>query len=332
MSAVPIDEKGSKIAFVFPGQGAQHVGMGKDLYESSPAARRVLDQANEILDFNLRDLCFNGPEDLLTDTFNAQPAIVATSVACLEALRERCLAQGVELAPSYVAGHSLGEYSALVAAGAVDFPNALLLVRERGRLMREAGERSPGGMAAVLGLDDATLSEVCAKAADNGVVCIANFNSPGQTVISGDNSALAEAMQLAQTAGAKRAIRLAVSIAAHSPLMSEAATHFATAINQCSIENARVPLVANVSADVVLSAEDIRSELREQLCSGVRWHQSVAAMYGSNVGVFLEIGPGQVLSGLSKRIVKDAVAHSINDRKSLEAVWSVLEVGGVAKY
>ncbi|MCL5959371.1 MAG: ACP S-malonyltransferase [Chloroflexi bacterium] len=327
---MPNPSGSTKVAYIFPGQGSQQVGMGKDLYESSPSARAIFDRANEILGFNLRDLCFNGPEEELTDTVNAQPAILTTSTACLEALREYCAAQGLQLAPSYVAGHSLGEYSALVAAGSLEFQEALLLVRERGRLMKEAGERHPGGMAAMLGIGDAALAEVCARASDKGVVCIANFNCPGQTVISGENQALGEAMRLALSAGAKRAIRLAVSIASHSPLMSEASVHFTPALRECRIGEARTPLIANVSGRTTVSAEEIRRELSDQLCSAVRWQQSVSEMSSQGVGVFVEIGPGQVLSGLVKRTVKDVTTCSVGDSKSLDTLRSVLEMAAAS--
>lgn len=327
-----IDRNTLKVAFVFPGQGSQHVGMGRELYDHSPAARRVFDDANEILGINLRDICFEGPEDVLTDTVNAQPAILTASIACLEAFRERCAEKGVTLAPSYVAGHSLGEYSALVAAGAMTFRDALLLVRERGRLMKEAGEQFPGGMAAVLGMDDESLVELCKEASKKGVVCVANFNSPGQTVISGDHVALGEAMRLALAGGARRAVRLAVSIAAHSPLMAEASARFTQAIDKCHIRQPQVPVLANVTAQLIHSADEIRRELSDQLCGSVRWQQTIMALSALGVVLFLEIGPGQVLTGLIKRTVKDVSTHSVNDLKSLENLWSTLHarMGGQA--
>ncbi|MBI2953017.1 MAG: ACP S-malonyltransferase [Chloroflexi bacterium] len=317
----------SRIAFVFPGQGSQHVGMGKDIYDSSPAARRIFADADEVLGFSMRSLCFEGPDEELTDTVNAQPAILTVSIACLEAFRERCDGRGIALRPALVAGHSLGEYSALVAAGALGFRDAVALVRERGRLMKEAGQRYPGGMAAIMGLDNATLEQVCAQASEEGIVVVANHNCPGQTVISGDNQGLQRAIELATSTGARRAVRLAITIASHSPLMQYAATHFEEKLNATAFAQASVPVVCNLTAKPASSVEEIRCELAEQVCHSVRWEQSIVHMVGANVDAFLEIGPGQVLAGLIKRISKEVRAVSINDNKSIAAGIAVLSQG-----
>ena len=209
----------NRIALVFPGQGSQYVGMGHLLYSVSPAARRIFDQADEVLGFSLTKLCFEGPQSELDDTYNAQPAILTVSIACLEALRERLTPMGISVSPTLVAGHSLGEFTAMVAAGSLRFDEALLLVRERGRLMKETSQVRPGGMAAVIGLDDTQLAAVVSEAQSRGVVTMANANSPGQTVLSGEVDALVCAMELAKARGAKLVQRLAVSIASHSPLI-----------------------------------------------------------------------------------------------------------------
>jgi len=313
-----MNDKLSRVAFIFPGQGSQYVGMGKDLCELSEAARRVFLQAEEALGVPLRRLCFEGPEDELSDTVNTQPAILTTSIACLEALRERWQEIQARVEPRYVAGHSLGEYSALVAAGSLDFADAVRAVRERGRLMKESGTLSPGGMAAVLGLDDAAVDKVCEAASAKGIVVPANYNSPGQVVISGEIAALTEAMQLALSHGAKRARRLAISIAAHSPLMRYAADHFVSVVERLNLIEARVPLVANVTAQAIASVDDIRRELSGQLCHSVRWTQSARQMVEMGASTFVEIGPGNVLSGLVKRISAEVEAFSIGDARSLQ--------------
>lgn len=317
-------ESRRSIAFVFPGQGSQHVGMGRALVEHSPAAREVFAQADDTLGFSLSDLCFNGPDDVLRDTINAQPAILTMSIACMEALRERLGSTQQNIRPRLVAGHSLGEYSALVAAEVLDFATALRLVRERGRLMKESGEFNPGGMAAVIGLDAQILEEVCRQAREKGVVWPANYNTPTQTVISGELAALSAAIELAVANGAQRVIRLAVSIAAHSPLMQRASEQFTDAVNRLRWQDAYIPIVSDVSARVLVSADEIRAELSRQLCSSVRWTETVREMLGAGVTTFVELGPGEVLCTMIKRIDRKANAFSINDPASLQTVSGVL--------
>lgn len=301
------------IAFIFPGQGSQFAGMGRSLFAGSMGARHVFEQADDILGFSLSSLCFNGPEDELEDTINAQPAILTTSIAFLEALREHWRRQDAAIEPAYVAGHSLGEFSALVAADVLDFPDALRLVRERGRLMKEAGETQPGGMAAVIGLDSAALEEVCTEAGSEGTVVVANDNCPGQVVISGEIAALERAMALARERRAKRVVRLGVSIASHSPLMARAAQQFTDIVDHIDLRDPRVPVVANASAEGMTTAAEIRREIGEQMIRPVRWTDSVRWMADAGVGTFLEIGPGKVLSGLTRRIRSDARGLTIKD-------------------
>jgi [acyl-carrier-protein] S-malonyltransferase len=312
-----IKDAARRIAFVFPGQGSQFVGMGKDVYEASAAARRVFHQAEEALGIDLRKLCFEGPEELLYDTINQQPAILTVSIACWEALKEKWAQVGVAVQPQFFAGHSLGEFSALVAAGALDFKEAVRLVRERGRLMKEETDKNPGGMAAVVGLDDDAVEDVCISVADKGVVHPANYNSPGQIVISGELAALTAAIELAVQRGARKVVRLAISFASHSPLMRHTSESFSRAIESVRLGDARVPIVANVSARAISSAEDIRREMVEQITNRVRWSQSVRAMIEGGVHTVVEVGPGEVLSGISRRDSRDLHTFSVN---SVEAI------------
>jgi [acyl-carrier-protein] S-malonyltransferase len=288
----------NRMTFQFPGQGSQKVGMGQDLCARSPAAAEVFAQADEVLGVPLSQLCFEGPPEALNDTVNTQPAILTTSVAALQALEER-LGQ-----PTFVAGHSLGEFSALVAAGTLTFEDALLLVQKRGQLMKEAGESNPGGMAAIIGLQAAQVDECCTQAreATGGYVGIANDNCPGQIVISGDEQTLQAGMEAMEAAGARKVVRLAVSIAAHSPLMAEAAAAFRQALEKIAIRPPKVPFVANATASALTNPDQIRGALCQQLTSPVHWTDSVRWMIRQGVTHFVEIGPGEVLTGLLRRI------------------------------
>ena len=309
----------SRLAFIFPGQGSQSVGMGRDIYEAYPVARAIYDEADAVLGFSLSALCFEGPEEALNDTVNTQPAIFVTSVAFWRVMEPQ-----LPQAASFFAGHSLGEYSALVAAGALDFAAGLRLVRERGRLMKAAGEQSRGGMAAVLGLDAATLDGICqqAREATGGVVQAANYNSPGQIVISGDEETLAEAMAQAKAAGARRVVRLAVSIAAHSPLMSPAVASFRKAVEATPFRAPAVPVVGNVTARPLTSVDEIVDELVQQLTAPVRWAESVQWMIGQGVDTFVEVGPGKVLTGLVRRIDRSVRRVNIGDVAGIRDFFS----------
>lgn len=307
--------KPEQTAFLFPGQGSQVLGMGRDLAETYPTARKVFEQADEFLGYNLSGIAWDGPQQALDDTINTQPALLVHSVAVLRVFQELY----PNFTPALVAGHSMGELSALVASGALPYLDALQLVLRRGELMKQAGILSPGGMAAIIGLDIPTLDELCTRASTpDEIVQVANDNCPGQVVISGANSALLRAIELAQQAGARRAMQLAVSIAAHSPLMSSAQTEFNQAVQSSPVQDPRIALVGNVTAQPLKAAEEIRADLQAQLYSRVRWTESIQRMLADGIDTFIEMGSGTVLSGLLKRIDRQANAISLGAPSDFE--------------
>ncbi|TET25737.1 MAG: ACP S-malonyltransferase [Dehalococcoidia bacterium] len=285
--------------------------MGNDLYHDFASAKKVFEGADERLGFSLSRLCFEGSEDELRQTINTQPAVVTVSYACLMAVKE--VSGRKEAAPLFVAGHSLGEYTALAVAGVLDFADTVYLSRQRGRLMQEAGQERAGGMAAIIGLDEGMLSEVCAEAG----VSIANINCPGQLVISGGEKNIAKAMDLARDRGAYRVIPLQVSGAFHTPLMQSAVDGMTEVIATLDFKNPAIPIIANTTAQPLTTAEAVKKELLHQLCHCVQWQRSVEYMVANGVTTFVEIGPGRVLTGLIKRINSDVKTLNIGDAEAV---------------
>lgn len=298
------------VAFVFPGQGSQYVGMGADLVARSPAAAAAFERADAALGIPLSRMILEGPAEELDQTINAQPAILATSVAFLEAMREEAREAGIEIVPRAVAGHSAGQYAAAVAADAIDYADALRLVRERGRIMQERG--IDGGMGAVIGLSDEQVDEIVLAAREHGEISVANANAPGQIVLSGVIPALVFALEMSKTVGARKAVRLTVSVASHSPLMRRARDEFGRILTKVPFRDPKVPMLGNVHASVIHTAEGLRLELSEHLVHGVQWTATVRRMASNGITDFVEVGPGRVLSGLIRRISPEAVTHALD--------------------
>lgn len=312
------------LAFVFPGQGSQSVGMGRAVAESSPAAAAVFAAADLALGSSISDLAWNGPADRLDLTEHAQPALLATSLAMLAALRERWAAEGFTAPrPAFAAGHSMGQYSALVATGALSLEDGVRLARLRGRLMQASGHGRDGAMAALIGLDDARLPELIAGVSESGTFVVANRNAPGQVVVSGERAAIVAGAELARSLGAKRAIVLPVSVAAHSPLMTEAAEGMRDALASIDLHDPSPPLLANADARPLKTADACRTELVEHLTSGVDWIRVVERMAAAGVTTFVEIGPGRVLSGLIRRILPDAEVIPADDPGSADRLLAL---------
>ncbi len=343
----------TQVAFLFPGQGSQAVGMGEDIFTSSAAARRVFEAVDNALGFSLSTLCFQGPEGSLRETINAQPAIVTVSLACLAAFQEALSPDNAmwtsPLLPAYTAGHSVGEYAALVTAGAIDLPAAARLVRERGRLMHHEGSVCASGMAAIIGMDTETLQAICQEATQQlqtelaatgeldahshpglGKVAIANYNAPGQIVISGEQRAINRAGELAKARGAKRVIPLAVSAAFHSPVMQPAAEQMTHVLATAPLTDVTLPIISNIHATPMTSAQEMRTELAQQIAASVQWTRTIEYLAQAGVTIFIEIGPGQALTGMVKRIVKGVTTLNIGSQVEIEkAVAQVQAMGFV---
>src|SRR5262245_56767083 len=306
------------IGLVFPGQGSQSVGMGKALCEAYPQLRQVYDEASTVLGYDVAALCFEGPAEKLNLTEHTQPALLVSSIAALRAL------QPFGIKPAAVAGHSLGEYSALVAAGGLSYRDAVGIVQKRGRYMSEAVPTGTGLVAALLGIGADAVREVCREAASAGVVQAANFNSPGQVVIAGEKAAVERAIEIAKTKGCKKAIPLPVSVPVHTPLMQKAADRLAHDLAAIRWADLQVPLINNAEAKALTKSHDIQVSLVRQLPSSVLWEDSMKTMAAMGVTIFIEVGPGTVLTGLIKRIVPDAKLLNVNDPKSLDSTLESL--------
>ena len=304
----------TKIAYIFPGQGSQSVGMGQDFYTHSEAARTVFDEADEVIGSKISSLCFYGPEESLKLTINTQPALYVTSVAALRVLQEA----GAPL-PEAVAGHSVGEYAALFAAGAFTFETGLHLVQRRAQEMHRAASAAPGAMAAVLGLTGAQVVSACAEAAGAGVVSAANFNGGGQVVISGSPEGVARASEIAKANGAKRVIPLNVSGAFHSPLMSPAVEAMSHVLRDASIQAAAIPVAANLTADYETSADEIKTNLAAQIDHPVRWEETISRLVADGFDTFVEVGSGTVLTGLMKRLAPEVSVYSVGNMAGVQA-------------
>lgn len=307
----------NKLAFIFPGQGAQVVGMGKDLYEHYPAAKKVFDTADEVLGKKITKMCFEGPEDDLKQTINTQPAIVTMSIAAFEAFKSK-----LNLTPHFTAGHSLGEYCAMFCSGVMNLKTTLLAIQKRATLMNKVNK---GMMAAVLNAPEGSLEKALNEASKEGYVDVANYNSPVQVVLTGDEKAVNKAGEILTQAGARRFVPLAVSGAFHSKYLNEASKEFGEFAKELDLSSASVPVITNVDAAATISAEDFRNKMPRQICSSVHWTQTIENMIKNGVDTFIEFGPGKVLAGLNRKINPEVKTYNVYDKESLEATVSALE-------
>lgn len=310
-----------KLAFIFPGQGSQSVGMGKNLYDNFEEAKNVFGKADEVLGRGISKICFEGPEEDLKQTINTQPAILTTSLAALEVLKSK-----LNLQPSFLAGHSLGEYGALYCSGALSLDSTFKLIAKRAEAMSEV---QGGKMSAVLGLDDASIEECIKEASEVGYVSVANYNCPGQVVITGEEDAVIGAEELLMASGAKRVIALAVSGAFHSELMKGASEKFADYAKNIEVQDAIIPVITNVDAEITIKADDFKSKMPQQIYSSVYWTQTINKMIENGVDTFIEIGPGKVLAGLNKKINAGVTTYNVYDKTSLEVCLNELNLQSV---
>ena len=307
-----------KIAYIFPGQGSQYVGMAKEFIENFAESKEVFDIAGAALGFDLAQLCMHGPSEALNKTENTQPAILAASIAILRPLERR------GLAAQAAAGHSLGEYTAITAAGGFDLKDVVALVQKRGRYMQEAVPEGTGLMAAILGMERTALEKTCLEAAKNGIVAPANYNSPGQIVIAGEKTAVEKALELAKAAGAKKVVPLMVSVPSHCSMMKQAGERLARELDKITISDLRIPIVSNADAKFIQSAAELKPSLVRQISSPLYWEDSINRLTAEGFDTFIEIGPGKVLSGLVKRIAKDAKVLNVEDQKSMHDTLAAL--------
>ena len=307
-----------KIAFLFPGQGSQAVGMGKDLYENFESSKNVFDTADQVLGKSITTLCFEGPEDSLKQTVNTQPCIVTMSIAALEALKSQ-----LDIKPDFVAGHSLGEYCAMYEAGVMSMETTFKAIQKRADLM--SASATGGAMSAILNAPEGALEEALKEASSVGYVDVANYNSPAQVVITGDNDAVAKAGEILLAKGARRVVPLPVSGAFHSKFMENASKEFVGFVSDLELNNAEIPVVTNVDAKATIESSDFREKMPKQICSSVHWTQTIQQMVNDGVEIFVEIGPGKVLAGLNRKIAPEAKMFNVFDKASLESTIAALK-------